>query len=339
VLLSITDLEPGRAYVEEEKVPLAPAPEAGLVRKLLRKGRSLARHPSRLPRLVFRGRRVASAVGQIVLAPPDPQTAFKGELGVSKRIAWSGPIPLDQVKAIGCALGGTVNDVLLTAASGALRRYLQGHGESADGITLHAAVPVNLRADGTEGQLGNRVGTVFAPLPVGVADPAARLRAVKCAMDRLKESYQAPVTFAGMQALGLTATPLQRTAVGVLGGRATAIMTNVVGPLERRYLAGAPVDALLFWVPKTGGLALGLSILSYAGQVRLGVITDQGLVSDPEAIVAGFEAEFEALLAAAQEARAAPTLQDLEARLDEARAMLETLKARAAAGNKPGGRG
>jgi hypothetical protein len=142
-----------------------------------------------------------------------------------------------------------------------------------------------------------------------------------------------------MQALGLTATPLQRTAVGVLGGRATAIMTNVVGPLERRYLAGAPVDALLFWVPKTGGLALGLSILSYAGQVRLGVITDQGLVSDPEAIVAGFEAEFEALLAAAQEARAAPTLQDLEARLDEARAMLETLKARAAAGNKPGGRG
>jgi diacylglycerol O-acyltransferase len=338
VLLSITDSEPDRACGDEGEVPLVPVPEAGLARTLLRKGRSLVGHRPRLPRLAVRSRRVASAVGQIVLAPPDPQTAFKGEIGVSKRIAWSGPIPLDRVKAIGCAMGGTVNDVLLTAASGALRRYLQGRGESADGITLHAAVPVNLRADGTEGQLGNHVGTVFAPLPVGVADPAARLRAVKCSMDRLKESYQAPVTFAAMRALGLAATPVQRMAVGILGGQATAIMTNVIGPRERRYLAGVPLDALLFWVPKTGGLALGVSILSYAGQVRLGVITDRGLVPDPEAIVAGFEAEFDELLAAARDAQAAPTLQELEAKLDEARALLEALKARDSAGKNLGGR-
>jgi WS/DGAT/MGAT family acyltransferase len=338
VVLSITDPEPGRACGQGGELPPVPAPEAGLARKLVRKGLSLARHRPHLPRLAAQGRRAASALGEILLTLPDSQTPFKGEIGVSKRVAWSGPIPLDQVKAIGRVMGGTVNDVLLATVSGALRRYVQGHGEATDGIDLHAAVPVNLRAAGTEGQLGNRVGTVFAPLPVSVAEPAARLKAVQCAMDRLKGSYQAPVTFAAMQVLGLAATPVQRAVVGIMAGRATAIITNVIGPREHRYLASAPVDALLFWVPKTGGLALGVSILSYAGQVRLGVITDRGLVPDPEAIVAGFEAEFDELLAAARDAQAAPTLQELEAKLDEARALLEALKARDSAGKNLGGR-
>jgi WS/DGAT/MGAT family acyltransferase len=263
----------------------------------------------------------------ILLTPLDSRTAFKGELGLSKRVAWSGPIPLDEVKGIGRALGGTVNDVLLAVVSGALRRYLQGQGEAADGIELHAAVPVNLRGAGTEGQLGNRVGTVFAPLPVRVADPVQRLEAVRRSMDGLKRSSQAPATYVAMRALGRTPQPLQRTVVGILAERATAIMTNVIGPRETRYLAGAPLEALLFWVPKTGGLTLGVSILSYAGQIRLGMITDEGLVPDPETIVTEFETEFDQLLAVAQGVRPRPTVEELEAMLDEALAALESLVA------------
>ena len=334
VLLSITDTEPSIApgLPAATRIERPRIRRRRRVRKLLRRGLSLAAHPERVRRLVTRarrvlasGRRAASALEDIVLSPPDSQTAFKGELGLSKRVAWSGPIPLDGVKAIGRALDGTVNDVLLAAASGALRRYLHGRGEATDGIELHAAVPVNLRGAGTAGQLGNRVGTVFAPLPVGVDDPLQRLEAVRRSMDGLKRSSQAPATFAAMRALGRTSPPLQRAVVGILVGRATAIMTNVVGPREPRYLAGVPLEALLFWVPKTGGLTLGVSILSYAGQVRLGVITDRGLVPDPEAIVAAFEAEFDELLTLAQGVRPAPTVEELEAMLDEALATLESL--------------
>ena len=284
VLLSITDTEPGilpglRAARTTEKSRMG---RRRRVRRLLRRGLSLAAHPRRVHSLVRRGRRAVSALENILLSPPDSRTAFKGKLGVPKRVAWSGPIALDEVKGIGHALGGTVNDVLLAVVSGALRRYLQGRGETTDGIELHAAVPVNLRGAGTQGRLGNRAGTVFAPLPVGVADRMQRLEAVRHSMDGLKTSSQAPATFATMQALGRTSPSVQRAAVGIIAGRATAIMTNVIGPREPRYLAGVPLEALIFWVPKTGGLALGVSILSYAGQVRLGVITDQGLAPDPE---------------------------------------------------------
>jgi hypothetical protein len=145
-------------------------------------------------------------------------------------------------------------------------------------------------------------------------------------MDGLKRSSQAPATFAAMRALGRTRPPVQRAVVGMMAGRATAIMTNVVGPGERRYLAGVPLEALLFWVPKTGGLALGVSILSYAGQVRLGVITDRGLVPDPETIVAAFEAEFDGLLALAGQVRPAATAAELLAMLDEALATLASIE-------------
>ena len=328
VLLSITDTEPGilpglRAARTAERPRMG---RRRRVRRLLRRGLSLAAHPERVRPLVSRGRRVVSALEDILLSPPDSQTAFKGELGLAKRVAWSGPIALDEVKAIGRALDGTVNDVLLAAVSGALRRYLQGRGEAADGIELHAAVPVNLRGAGTAERLGNRVGTVFAPLPVGVADPVQRLEAVRRSMDGLKRSSQAPATFAAMRALGRTSPPVQRAVVGILAGRATAIMTNVVGPREPRYLAGVPLEALLFWVPKTGGLTLGVSILSYAGQVRLGVITDEGLVPDPEAIVVAFHTEFDELLALADRVRPAATTAELLAMLDEALATLESIE-------------
>lgn len=346
VLLSITDSEPHPAPMSPaaKSKPLYPrgdpvsgTPRWRTVRWLLRRGLSVAAHPSHFVRAIGSGWRVASTMGDLVLEPPDSPTAFKGRVGLAKQLAWSDPIPLEQVKAIGRSLGGTVNDTLLAAVSGALRRYLEGRGECAEGIALHAAVPVSLRGNGAHIDtsagstsepalaLGNRVGTVFVPLPVTVVDPERRLRAVKRAMDRLKESYQAPATFLAIQALALASSSVKQCFVTLLGGRATAIMTNVVGPREPRYLAGAPIEALLFWVPKTGGLALGVSILSYAGQVRLGIITDAGLVPDPETIVSAFEAEFDDLLALAQGIEKMPTVGQMAVMLDDALATLDAL--------------
>ena len=79
------------------------------------------------------------------------------------------------------------------------------------------------------------------------------------------------------------------------GSKATAVLTNVPGPRESLYLAGRKLDSVMFWVPQSGHLGLGISILSYAGGVMLGVATDEGLVADPERIVAEFEREFKAL--------------------------------------------
>ena len=83
--------------------------------------------------------------------------------------------------------------------------------------------------------------------------------------------------------------------MSIFGAKATAVMTNVPGPRETIYMAGAPIREIMFWVPQSGRLGLGVSILSYAGNVTIGVATDVGLVPDPDQIIAGFNQEFELL--------------------------------------------
>ncbi|HEX9371458.1 MAG TPA: WS/DGAT domain-containing protein, partial [Roseiflexaceae bacterium] len=215
--------------------------------------------------------------------------------GVAKRAAWSQPIPLDDVKAIGRAVGATVNDVLLAAVTGALRRYLQGRGEQVDGLEIRAAVPVNMRSPNDPPTLGNRFSLVFLALPVGVDDPLDRLFDLKERMEALKQSPEALVTFGILNAMGMAPNQLQGFGVSLFGAKATAVMTNVPGPRETIYLAGAPITGIMFWVPQSGRLGLGVSILSYAGQVSLGIATDAGLAPDPEQIIDGFHAEFQQL--------------------------------------------
>jgi WS/DGAT/MGAT family acyltransferase len=268
-----------------------------------------------------------TAFGRLVLRWPDPKTIFKGPLGIPKRAAWSEPIPLADVKTIGKGLGGTVNDVLLTAMTGGLRRYLQGRGERVAGLNFRAFVPVNLRPPDAELELGNKFGLVFLSLPVGIADPVERLRELKRCMDGLKGSLEAPVAFGILNAIGMSPARIQDIVVNIFGTKGTAVMTNVIGPQERIYLAGAPLEAFMFWVPQSGRLGMGVSILSYAGQVWMGVITDEGLVPDPETIIAGFQAEFDELLALAQEPVVAPTVADMSARLDDTLAKLDAMLA------------
>src|SRR5262245_50257059 len=263
--------------------------------KLIDQGIEALLEPSRLAEAAQLGASSALALSRLLLMSPDPHTAFKGALGVSKRAAWSAPIALEDVKAIGRAVGATVNDILLAAVTGALRRYLLARGETVDGLNLRAAVPVNLRSPKEPATLGNRFGLIFLALPVGADDPLDRLFDLKQRMEALKGSPEALVAYGVLSAMGLMTNQLQDVAVSLFGAKATAVMTNVPGPRETIYLAGAPIREIMFWVPQSGRLGLGVSILSYAGQVRLGVATDIGLVPDPEAIVGAFHDEFELL--------------------------------------------
>ncbi len=262
---------------------------------LLHEGWEVLLHPGHAVDLAVSGASAATELGKLLTMTSDPATALKGPLGVVKRAVWSDPVPLEGLRAAGRRLRATINDVLLTAVTGALRAYLLERGGVAPGLTIRAVVPVNLRADDERDQLGNRFGLVFLPLPVGRSRRGDRLAALKRAMDGIKSSPQAMVAFGVLNALGLASPSIESLGVSIFARKATAVMTNVPGPQQRLYLAGAPIDSIMFWVPQSGRLGLGVSIMSYDGQVRLGLAADAGLVPDPGAILAHFHRELEAL--------------------------------------------
>lgn len=239
---------------------------------------------------------VASEVSKLALMPNDSDTCLKGKPGTVKRVAWSEPMPLQQVKAVGRVLGCSINDMLLSAVAGALRGYLQGRGDAAVGTEIRALVPVNLREAGSRDSLGNHFGLVALELPVGIENPLARLYETKARMEALKGSYQAPVTYSILGLVGMVPRFVQQQVLDLLASKATAVMTNVPGPQQARYLAGSKLKQQMFWVPQSGNIGVGVSILSYDGQVQFGLITDKGIVDDPEEVVRRFAVEFEKLL-------------------------------------------
>lgn len=241
------------------------------------------------------------ALGKLLLMPPDPATRFKGPLVTEKRVAWSRAVPIDTLKRIGRATGATINDVLIAALAGALRRYLLARdGAVPDGLDVRGVVPVNLRAIEDAHQLGNQFGLVFLALPLGLDDPLDRIFEVRKRMSAIKQSPEAFVAFQILRVLGLAPKQVFDLALTLFGMKATAVVTNVVGPRVPIRFVGRRMRQAMFWVPCAGRLGLGVSLLSYAGEVWLGVQADAGLVPDPEAVLAGFDDEVEGLLALAQ---------------------------------------
>ena len=240
------------------------------------------------------------AFARLLARPADPRTLFKGPLRVPKRVAWSEPIPVSDVKEVGRALGGTLNDVLLSAMTGALRRYLDRHGERAHGLNFRAAMPVNLRSIDKMAELGNRFGLIFLSLPVGIDDAVERLAELRRRALALKRSAEPVVVYAILRLLGVVPLAVQRLVVRLFAAKTTMVMTNVPGPREVLYLAGRAIREIFFWVPQSGRVGLGISIFSYAGHVRLGLASDEGLIPDPQVIVQGFHEEFAELQARAR---------------------------------------
>jgi WS/DGAT/MGAT family acyltransferase len=274
---------------------------------------------------------LAATVGRLVLRWPDPLTVFKGPLGIEKRAAWSEPLELLDVKHIGKTFQSTVNDVLLSVVAGALGRYIDFRGEAAKDLNIRSFVPVNLRPLELDEQLGNKFGLVFLSLPMGIEDPIERLRTVKQNMDELKSSSEAIATFGITNLLGAVPLWMEDLLIDFFDTKGTSVMTNVPGPQTQRYLAGAPINTVMAWVPQSGRIALGISIISYNGKVWLGVATDKGLVADPEAIIAFFNAEYEELKSRALQAETERQkhIQPMLSMLDEALRTLDELLAEA----------
>ena len=226
----------------------------------------------------------------------DSPTRFKGVPGVAKRVAWAERLPLDEVKTIGRALQASVNDVLLSCVAGALRTYLSSKGDVTEGVMMRALVPVNLRPVEKAYNLGNRFGLVFLDLPIGIENPVERLYAVRANMRALKGSYQPVLALGLLAAMGAGPKVLQDQVLAAMAKNASAVMTNVPGPQQPLYFAGAKIAQFMFWVPQSGDIGMGVSILSYDGAVQFGVITDRGLVPDPEHVIAHFGPEFEKLV-------------------------------------------
>jgi len=239
---------------------------------------------------------VARDAAAIALMENDSVTSLKGVPSGSKVVAWNEPLSLDDVKAVGRALGCSVNDVLLASVAGAIRSYLVERGEDVTGCELRAMVPVNLRDPKKWRELGNKFGLVPLLLPVGIESPIARVFEVRKRMSELKTSYQAVLAMALLGLVGLAPRTLQKQTLDFLARKATTVMTNVPGPQQPLYMAGARIRRIMAWVPQSGDIGVGVSILSYSGGVQFGLITDKRLCPEPQRIIDRFAPEFEKLV-------------------------------------------
>lgn len=237
----------------------------------------------------------AAILAKLLLIPPDRPSVLKGELGALKRVSWSAPFSLEEIKTIGRRHQATVNDVVVAAMAGALRGYLQHRGDQVDDGILRVMAAVNLRPLGQGPPLGNQFSLVYLGLPISLATPRDRLVAVKERMTVLKHSPEPLITFQVLNVLGMLPGALARRCVEMFASKVTAVLTNVPGPPQTRYLAGKPVRRLVYWAPQSGQIGIGISIISYAGELTVAVMVDEKLAPDADRLLAGLQTELVAL--------------------------------------------
>jgi len=272
-----------------------------LVKKLTTEMEKVVSDPARLKQLVKTSSRlptdITSVLSKHTIMKSDPNTAFKGKLGVRKKVAWTEPMALDHIKKVGKAIKtATLNDVLIATVTAAMRRYLKTRNTPVNELDLRVTIPVNIRKPGTEFELGNKFSLVFLPLPVHLEDPVLRLKEVKQRMDRLKKSPDPYINFGLLSSIGYLPPAIAKKAAALFGNKASGVLTNVPGPRQPLYFAGKKIDKFMFWVPRSGHIGLGISILSYNNNVIVGIASDEGLMPDPEVLLEGFEDEFNHLL-------------------------------------------
>jgi diacylglycerol O-acyltransferase len=229
-------------------------------------------------------------------APPSPLNV---RIGPHRRFAWVDG-DLAAFKAIKNALGGTVNDVVLAVVAGALRNHYLAHGYDTD-TELKAMVPISVRAESERGALGNKVTTMYAPLPIGLEDPIARYRAIHEAMRGLKESGQA-VGADVLTSLADFAPPTILSQAARLQTRQrffNLTVTNVPGPQFTLYLMGRPLRRLYPQVPLVENAALGIAIMSYDGRIDFGLLADYDALPDLDDVASALDGAIAELAAVA----------------------------------------
>lgn len=235
------------------------------------------------------------------------QTPLNVDVGPHRRFDWA-RLRLDEVRKLGAGVGGTVNDVALAVASGALRSFLRRRGVTVDDLDFRALVPVSVRGEAERSSLGNRVSGLLARLPLGEKDSWQRLLRVMETTHELKGSGQSGAAERVIQLADLLPAPL----VGALfraGARssiANIVITNVPGPQVPVYLLGARQLECYPVVPLAANQALGIALLSYDGGLYWGLNSDWDAVPDLHDLAQDLEAEFEELKAAALPVSEAP---------------------------------
>jgi diacylglycerol O-acyltransferase len=247
----------------------------------------------------------AEAVGEVAwaLANPAPGVPLNVEIGPHRRFCWVRS-ELAELKRIKNVLGGTVNDVVLAVVSGALRRWLQRRGVRTEGLELRALVPVSIRAEDEQGQLGNRIAAMRGPLPVYIEDPVRRLEAVREAMEGLKASKQAlgAEVISRFNDFAPPTLLAQASRLNFSTRLFNLIVTNVPGPQIPLYVLGRELEDVfpVAFLPQNHALAV--AIMSYNGGIDFGLLADYDAMDDVEVIAEGIEASIAELSEAAKEA-------------------------------------
>jgi len=226
---------------------------------------------------------------------PDRSHMHGPPLSGHKRVAWTSPLDLAVVKKARHHIGATVNDVLMASVSGAFSSYLKRHGGTAPARFL-ISMPVNVRSQGTPLRCDNHFAPVPLELPAGTCHLTRRILEVKTKMDHMKHSAVPTVIYEIQRALmAFLPKAVSRGLIDFLANKCTAVVTNITGPSRDLMLEGRKVRSIHFWVPQRARIGIGISILSFAGKVQLGVIADEALVPDLASLIQAFEAEFETL--------------------------------------------
>ncbi|HLV78155.1 MAG TPA: WS/DGAT domain-containing protein [Marinobacter sp.] len=243
--------------------------------------------------------RALQELGAFLGGQEDTPSELRQPLAGQRSCRWSQPVPLDRFRQIARTTHTSVNDVLLACVAAAVRPRLGMTPEQLDSAVMHAAVPVDIRARLPEGikpgdgEPGNCFGTVFVPLPVDGYSSAERLFRIKHETRKLKKSWQPGLAWGLTACASLMPEMARKPLADLFFRKASAVVSNVPGTQETRYLAGCAITEQMFWVPQAGEIGLGISIVSYAGQVQFGVVADAAIMADPGAFVEDCVAELE----------------------------------------------
>lgn len=315
------DLSPDPPPIKHSGRPWQPHPEPGSAELVAVGARGAVRaaaevvggavdalaHPDRA---ISRGREAAEGIGELIWAVlnPAPSTPFNVPIGPHRRFVGV-TNRLDDFKLVKNAFGGTVNDVVLSVVTGALRSFLISRGIRTEGLELRALVPVSVRAADERGHLGNRIAAMRGPLPAYIADPVQRLRFVSQAMAGLKESKQAlgAEMIANVQNFAPPTILAQASRLNFSTRLFNLIVTNVPGPQFPLYVLGREMLHAypIAFLPENHALAV--AIMSYNGEMNFGLLGDFDALPDIDSIGEHIALELSALVAMAAEATLAPT--------------------------------
>jgi WS/DGAT/MGAT family acyltransferase len=256
-------------------------------------------HPRRTAGTAVRTAAGVAGLARAVIQPA-PDTPYNAPVGPERAFSWQRE-SLDEVKAVKDALGGSVNDVVLTAVAGALDRDLRRRGGHPGDGEMYAFVPVSLRGDSGDGKLGNEVSGLKVALPLGVDDPVERFARVHGTMDALKGSPQALGASAAVDVTGLVseATFEALAPVGDLQRYTNLVITNVPGPRRTLYFLGHELEDVFPFVPLGANLALGVAVVSYADTLGFGFSADPRTVPDVDQMAPALHDSLAELAAAA----------------------------------------